>query len=120
MKHVSIKIIASVLTLFASFVMASSCKKVSNAEAIVTVVDSLGNPLKGATVILSQDTVVNPSTGVRADINESEVTDSYGNAFFSFKWEAVLNVEVKKGSYKAIDYITLKQSERVDKTIVLK
>jgi hypothetical protein len=64
--------------------------------------------------------VVNPSTGVQADINETEVTDSYGNAFFSFKWEAVLNVEVTKGGYKAIDYITLQQSETVDKTIVLK
>jgi hypothetical protein len=120
MKHFNIKLIAAVLTLFIGFVAVSSCKKVSNAEATVTIVDSLGNPIKGATVELSQDSVVNPSTGVQADINQTEVTDIYGNAFFSFKWEAVLNVEVKKGSFKAIDYITLKQSETVDKTIVLK
>ena len=120
MKHFSLKLITTALVFFSVFVTVISCKKVSNADATVTVVDSLGNPLKGATVTLSQDSVVNPSTGVQADINESELTDIFGNAFFSFKWEAVLNVKVTKGSYKAIDYITLKQSETVDKTIVLK
>ncbi len=120
MKHFSIKIIATALSLFIVFVTVSSCKKVSNAEATVTIVDSLGTPIKGASVVLKQDSVVNPSTGVQADIYESKVTDSYGNAFFSFKWEAVLNVQVTKGSLKVVDYITLKQSETTDKTIVLK
>ncbi len=101
-------------------VLTSSCKKTSPADANVTVVDSLSRPIKGATVILRQDTVVNPSTGVQADIYDEKVTDINGKAFFSFKWEAVLNVEVTKGNLKVYDYIRLEQSNTVSKTVVLK
>ena len=101
-------------------VLSGSCKKTSPADANVKVVDSLSRPVKGALVILRQDTVVNPSTGVQADIYDEKTTDINGNAFFSFKWEAVLNVEVTKGNLKAYDYIRLEQSNTVSKTIILK
>ncbi|MEO8146927.1 MAG: hypothetical protein ABI723_04780 [Bacteroidia bacterium] len=101
-------------------VLTSSCKKTSPADATITVVDSLDRPIKGATVILRQDSVVNPSTGIKADIYDEKVTDINGNTFHSFKWEAVLNLEVTKGNLKVLDYIRLEQSKTVSKTVVLK
>lgn len=97
-----------------------SCKKTSNADARVTVVDSLNRPIKGAKVVLRQDSVVNPNTGIKADILDEKITDINGNTFHSFKWEAVLNLEVTKGNLKVQDYIRLEQSETVGKTVVLK
>lgn len=97
-----------------------SCKKTGPAEALVSIRDSSGKSVPGATVILRQDTVVSAQTGVKADIYEKKVTDSQGDAFFSFKWEAVLNVEVSKGTLTASDYIRLEQSKTVNKTVVLK
>jgi hypothetical protein len=43
-----------------------------------------------------------------------------GEAFFEFKWEAVLNVEVSKDVLSAKDYIRLEQSKEVRKTVVIK
>ncbi|MBL7927389.1 MAG: hypothetical protein JNK61_10850 [Bacteroidia bacterium] len=97
-----------------------ACKKTSNADARVTVVDSLNRPIKGAKVVLRQDSVVNPNTGIKADILDEKITDINGNTNHSFKWEAVLNLEVSKGNLKVQDYIRLEQSETVGKTVVLK
>jgi hypothetical protein len=97
-----------------------SCKKTSPAEATITVVDSLERPIKGAQVILRQDSVVNPSTGVKSDIYDEKITDINGQTFHSFKWEAVLNLQVTKGNLKAIDYLRLEQSKTVSKTVMLK
>lgn len=97
-----------------------SCKKTGPADALINVVDSSGKAIRGATVILKQDTVVNTSTGVKADIYQEKITDSEGNAFFSFKWEAVLNVEVTKGTQTETDYIRLEQSNTVEKQVILK
>jgi len=95
-----------------------SCKKTGPADALIHVRDSLGKSVAGATVVLRQDTVTN-SNGVRADIYEEKKTDSGGNAHFSFKWEAVLNVEVKKGLDSITDYIRLEQSNEVYKEVIL-
>ncbi|MFI5218114.1 MAG: hypothetical protein ACHQNT_01410 [Bacteroidia bacterium] len=97
-----------------------SCRKTGPADAIVTVVDSVSNPVSGALVILKQDSVISPNTGAQADVYQSQVTDGSGQASFSFKLEAVLFVEVSKGSLEVKDYIRLEQSKQVEKTIVLK
>lgn len=111
----------AVVFLFTGVAMlTSSCKKTSPAEATITVVDSLQRPIKGATVILRQDSVVNPSTGVKADIYDEKISDINGNTFHSFKWEAVLNLEISKGNLKTLDYIRLEQSKTVSKTVILK
>lgn len=98
----------------------SSCKKTKDCEAVVTVVDTLGRAVAGAKVVLRQDSVVNPQTGVRADIFDEEFTTSNGEAIFKFKWEAVLNVEVTSLTLSAKDYIRLEQSETVRKTVTVK
>ncbi|MCE2845770.1 MAG: carboxypeptidase-like regulatory domain-containing protein [Sphingobacteriales bacterium] len=99
---------------------AASCKKTEPCEAIITVVDPQGAPVPGARVVLRQDSVVNPQTGVRADILEEEFTSSNGEAIFEFKWEAVLNVEVDVDTLSARDYIRLEQSETVRKTVTVR
>ena len=101
-------------------VTSSSCKKTKDCEAIITVVDSTGKAVAGAKVVLRQDSVVNPQTGVRADIFGEQFTTSSGEAIFSFKWEAVLNVEVTSLTTSAKDYIRLEQSETVRKTLTVK
>ena len=108
--------------LFLIFVLALNwnCKKTGPAEAVITVRDTLGNPVAGAKVILRQDSVINPTTGVRADIYQEHFTGSSGEAAFSFELEAVLNIEVIKDSIrKADEYIRLEQDETVRKTVVL-
>lgn len=98
----------------------AGCKKTSPANAEITVVDSLGRTIQGVTVVLRQDSVINPTTNVKADIYDSKVTDVNGKTYHSFEWEAVLNIELKKGNKKSKDYITLKQSETVSKTVTLR
>jgi len=105
---------------FISLITISSCKKTKDCEAIITVVDTLGRPVAAAKVVLRQDSVVNPQTGVRADIFDEEFTTSNGEAIFKFKWEAVLNVEVTSLTTSAKDYIRLEQSETVRKTVTVK
>ncbi len=104
----------------AGLLAVSSCKKTEPCEAIITVVDTLGRPVPAAKVVLRQDSVVNPQTGVRADIFDEEFTTSNGEAIFKFQWEAVLNVEVTSLTLSAKDYIRLEQSETVRKTVVVK
>jgi hypothetical protein len=105
---------------FIGIITASSCKKTEPCEAIITVIDTAGREIAGAKVVLRQDSVINPETGVRADIFDEEFTTSNGEAIFKFSWEAVLNVEVTYLTSSAKDYIRLEQSETVRKTVVVK
>jgi hypothetical protein len=111
---------AFILLIAITAVTASSCKKTKPCKAIITVVDSLGDPVAGAKVILRQDSVVNAQTGVRADLYQEQFSAGTGEAFFEFEWEAVLNVEISKDALTAKDYIRLEQSEEIRKTVVLK
>ena len=83
-------------------------------------VDTLNRPVGGATVVLRQDSVVNPKTGMRANVYQEQHTASDGNAHFTFDWEAVLNVEVTKDALYAKDYVRLEQNKTVTKTVVVK
>lgn len=96
----------------------SSCKKTEPCNAVITVLDSLDRPVVGATVVVRQDSVVN-TNGVQADIYQESTTAANGQAYFEFKWEAVLNVEVTYDSVMVRDYIRLEQSETVAKTIYI-
>ena len=96
-----------------------SCKKTGPAEALIIVKNAAGNRLQGASVTLRQDSVINNQTGVQAHINETKETDHNGEAFFEFKLEAVLNVEVTYDTFFVKDYIKLEQSEQVTKEIIL-
>lgn len=87
---------------------------------MITVVDSTGQRISGALVTLSQDSVINPVNNVQASANQVKQSDAAGQAFFTFKLEAVLNIEVVKGTKIAKDYIRLEQSKTVTKTVVIR
>jgi hypothetical protein len=107
--------------LFLALAGLGACKKTNGpCDAVITVVDSLGKRVQGASVVLRQDSVINPTNGTQAVINETKITNGSGQASFSFKLEAVLNIEADKGSLSARDYIRLEQGEQVAKTVVLR
>ncbi len=114
------RILTIILSLSGLFFLTTSCKKTEPCEAVITVVNEQGQPVAGARVVLRQDSVVNPQTGIRADIFDEEFTTSSGEAFFEFKWEAVLNVEAEFDTLNARDYIRLEQSETVRKTVIVR
>ncbi|CAN5635685.1 hypothetical protein BH11BAC2_BH11BAC2_04560 [soil metagenome] len=111
---------ALILLVAVSAISLSSCKKTTPCEAVITVTDTLGRPLPGAHVVLRQDSVVNPQTGVRADIFDEAYTSGQGEVYFSFKNEAVLNIEVTYSTKFIKDYIRLEQSATVRKTVIVK
>ena len=113
------RIFPSILIVLFTVVIFASCHKTKPCEAIITVVDSLGNPVQGAKVVLRQDTVVS-AQGVQANIYDEKITDYIGQSIHTIQWEAVLNVEASKGSLKARDYIRLEQSETVSKTVTIR
>ena len=108
------------LVVVAALSTTSSCKKTKPCDAVIVVTDTNGIPLAGAHVVVRQDSVVNPNTGVRANIFEENYTVASGEAFFEFKWEAVLNVEVTYATRAGKDYIRLQQSQTVRKTVIVK
>ena len=113
-------IIPSLLFIVIAASVFSCKKKETGCDAVVTVVDSVGKPVANAKVILSQDSVVNPSTGVQASVNQEATTDAYGLAQFSFDKEAVLNIEASKGTLTGRDYIRLEPGATVEKTVKIK
>ena len=106
--------------LFAATFIHSSCEETTSAKAIITILDSLNHPVSGAIVELSQDSVINQSTGVQSNIYDLQVTDGSGISIHEFKWEAVLDIDVTKGNLKTKDFIRLEQSKTVRKTIILR
>ncbi|NNC86529.1 MAG: hypothetical protein HKN75_10655 [Bacteroidia bacterium] len=120
MKNINIYGIALITFLIGSTFLHSSCEETTPAKAIITVVDSLNFPVVGAIVELSQDSVINQSTGVQANVYDLQITDAAGITTHEFKWEAVLNIDVTKGNLKTKDFIRLEQSNTVRKTVVLR
>jgi hypothetical protein len=106
--------------LFIVVMAASSCEKKGPCEAVITVTDSLGRKVAGALVVLRQDSVINPTNGTQAVINEVRTSNSSGQAMFTFKLEAVLILEATKGPFEGRDYVRLEQSETVQKTVIIR
>lgn len=93
----------------------SSCKEEEPAKAVITVVDTLNNPIQGCTVELNSEN--NPRPG---DVKSSEITDISGNAYFEFELEAILQVEVSRGAFEADkENIHVIPGETAEKTITL-
>ncbi len=108
----------TLLSLFA--LVSQGCKKEGPCEAQIIVTDTTGKFVSGALVILRQDEVVSPVTGVQASVRDSALTNSMGEASFEFKLEAVLNIEVSKGLLSGKDYIRLEQSKLITRTVIIK
>jgi hypothetical protein len=102
--------------LFLSFSFLS-CKKDGETKALVTVVDSAGNAVEGATVVLWQDTTVNQTTHTQSNVRVTKITNSGGHAEFTFALESYLNITATKDTLTAKGFIRLKEHETVNQTV---
>ena len=94
-----------------------SCKKDGETKAVITVKDSSGNGVSGATVTLWQDTAVNPTSHVQANIRVTKTTGSGGTAEFTLELEAYLNILATKDNNEAKGFVRLKEHETVTQSV---
>lgn len=95
----------------------SSCQKNSDCTAVITVIDTVGAPLAGASVRLYYD----PKNG-KTPIESTQATDGSGKTTFVFKLQAIFDVDVTylgKTAVKA-GIVTLQPGSSVSKTITFK
>jgi hypothetical protein len=117
----NIALVAGIFSLTAVLITSlGSCHKDEDTVAIITVVDSLGNPVPSASVTLHQDQVINPTTGAQANVRVTQLTGSAGTAEFIFDLEAYLNIDAVKGPYSGQAFVRLKQNETVSQTVVIR
>jgi hypothetical protein len=95
MNNKSILLIVFVLGIF-SILVTTSCKKDKPGKAVVTVLDSLNQPVYGAVVNLNSDN--NPEPGI---VKDKKTTDNNGKTYHEFPLECILQVEVSKGTAEA-------------------
>ena len=89
---------SSVLIIFLFFSATfSSCEKEKDTIGIIKVVYSNGNLVNGATVLLSQNNTI-PGTSPIPNLTQSHSTDASGKAEFTYRYEAILDVNVTKNS----------------------
>lgn len=79
-----------------TLLLAPSCKKDKPGKAVITVLDSLNQPVYGATVNLNSDN--NPEPGI---VKDKKVSDNNGKTYHEFPLECILQVEVTKSTLAA-------------------
>ncbi len=94
-----------------------SCKKGGDTKAVITVKDSSGALIAGASVTLWQDTTVSSTTGAHSNLRVTKLTDASGNAEFIFALEAYLNITAVKDPDTALGFIRLEEHKTVSKTV---
>ena len=109
--------IALVVILMFGCLTFMSCKKNGPTVAIITVLDTLGRVVSGASVTLWQDTSHSTQTGLPGIIRVTKTTDVSGKASFEFQLEAYLNIEAVKDSLIATGIVHLKEHETVNETV---
>jgi hypothetical protein len=95
----------------------ASCQKNADCTAVITVIDTVGNTLPGASVRLYYD----PGNGKKF-VESTQATDGVGKTTFVFKLQAIFDVDVTylgKLSKKA-GIVTLQPGSSVSKTITFK
>lgn len=115
-----IPVLAAILA--GSFTMTSCEDKTGPCGAVITVTDSLGKRVQGATVTLRPDSSVYApgSPPVDTSVTQTAITDVVGQATFSYKLEAVLIIDAEKGLKTGRDYIRLESAKTVSKTVVIR
>jgi hypothetical protein len=123
--------------LIASFALAFSCKKDKAPKAKITITDSTGTAVSGATVVIT--CIQRPEEKRECNVADTQTTDGVGAAEFEFKNPAVLSIYGFKadvivkdtGTFPNIgqitigdtlcgtDYITLEMNEVTEKTLVI-
>ena len=95
MKNPPHKILSTILLLFFTTLVFTSCEKEKNTIGIIKVVNSSGQSMGGVTVVLNQQNTI-PGTDPIDNLRKTGVTDATGKASFTYKHEAILNVSVNK------------------------
>jgi hypothetical protein len=98
-------------------VFSGSCKKLAKPKALISVIDTAGLPVAGATVKVFSS----PNGSV---ISQEKLSDASGQASFEFELECILTVKAEKkiGTYIAEGkgLVILKQDETYEEQITLK
>ena len=95
MKNTTLKT-SSTLFLFIIFCMVFfSCAKEKDTIGIIKVVNSNGQIMSGATVVLDQQNT-DPGTDPILNLRQTKTTDANGKAEFIYRYEAILDVNVNK------------------------
>ena len=99
----------------------TSCNKETQCDAIVTVLDTVGNPIVGALVKLDCNNCPPPPPGSSATLQTNQqTTDGSGRASFSFQYEAVLDITVTHQSHTTTTgIIKLEAGKTTDKNITM-
>ena len=95
MKNSPHKILSTILLLFFTTLVFTSCEKEKNTIGIIKVVNSSGQSMGGVTVVLNQQNTI-PGTDPIDNLRKTGVTDATGKASFTYKHEAILDVSVNK------------------------
>lgn len=95
MKIISHKILSLIIFLFFTAIIFNSCEKEKDTIGIIKVVNSSGQVMSGVTVVLNQQNTI-PGTDPIDNLRKTGVTDATGKASFTYKHEAILDVNVNK------------------------
>ena len=95
MKKTALKISSALLVFLLASIVFTSCTKEKDTIGIIKVVYSNGNPMIGATVVLDQQNT-EPGTDPILNLRQEEKTDASGRAEFTYRYEAILDVNVSK------------------------
>jgi len=98
----------------------TSCEKEKDTIGIVKVVNSNGNTVQGATVVLNQLNTI-PGTDPIDELRQTAKTDANGKAEFEYTYEAILNIEVDytngNDSYTGSGVIRLLRGKIISETV---
>ena len=110
---------ALVVGLFA-IVLGTSCEKKTDCKLTVKVVDSVGMPIAGAAVKVYANVKTATGSSVEADLKADGVSDGSGNAAFTFKLPAILDVKAVFKGKTGVGIVKLEEGKSVDKSVTIK
>src|SRR5271166_5588141 len=102
--------------LFLTVILTPSCSKNQNCTAVVSIIDTGGNPVAGATVTLFK-TNVTQYNGVTANVTQTQISDGSGSTTFTFALPAVLDITATTTTKSGKGEISLQVGETVTQTV---
>ncbi len=96
----------------------TSCKKDHTCTAHIKVVDHLGTPVAGATVVLYK-TGITQYNGTPANVSDTKITDLNGETTHVFPNPSVLDISVSFNNRTSSEVIRLEEGKTIEKTVTL-
>ncbi len=103
-----------------TIVFGTSCEKKTDCKLTVKVADSAGMGIAGAAVKVYANVKTATGSTVEADLRADGVTDGSGNAAFTFKLPAILDVKATAKGKTGVGIVKLEEGKSVDKTVTIK